>query len=352
MPVMRALLRCGALVALLSGSIFVASACGADVSSGFQAGDGGGSDAGTEDGPSFGDSGIESTPAFVAINTTPKPFLVCVSMSPGSGAPPRFASPLPLPTELMPEGNYPAVGAYGGATLGAIGDSRDRSARVYLIDAHYVADNTKYAGKGCEELLAALRENQEFFAGDITAIQPAQHTLIEIHGCGPQASDCNGTKPPKVTLHALANGLPNEGGLNAQFVNLSSARVSAKIGPLGAGEVLGPLEPQRLTPLDLYDRPGTTAKLSSEGLTVEIPGDAGVTAFHFSYATIHGQSQPSTALDRYFTQRAKYVFAIVGDPSASVPQLFADDAGTRNPEYKGRGLHVVAFPVARVPPLQ
>jgi hypothetical protein len=105
------------------------------------------------------------------------------------------------------------------------------------------------------------------------------------------------------------------------------------------------LDGRRLTDLRSFERPGPPA-LVSDGVTVSVPSDAGASTFQFSYASIHGQSNPSAALDRYFNLRAKYLFAILGDPGAGVPQLYADDAGTRNPEYKGRGLHVVAFPVA------
>ncbi len=345
---------------VLAGVIVAFVRCSAsDASSPFATGD---VDSGTRDGDGNGDSSIpgdagvaSNLPRVLAVVHAADvfDFRVCFATSntaDGATFDVLDGNPLPEdPQHPMPQANYPGIGRGNGAIVTPDLPTSNRTFVIpFLIDALAL---TKHAGDDCKKILecsgiACIQspsERVKLPGLDSADLAGGGTRLLAVRGSGATLA--------MTVIHvdgAAAGGV----GIGGQLAHLAPTlpRLVATYGAADGGVSLGSATFGTAGPaIRTLTRPDDAkgmGQYGSQGIALALAGpedggvDAGPTSpFYFSsLAAIQQASDPALPPNELFKPGANYVFVVTGDPT--VPKTI--DGGA-NPDYAGRGLHVIAI---------
>jgi hypothetical protein len=268
------------------------------------------------------------------------------------------------PTHPMPETNYPGVPVGGAALLPTIALPNAPLA-VYVIPAYYLQSQGYVAGANeptCDDLILNVldKQNVEYFTIPAVTLPPGGGAVvIAIEGCAAgmgvaagSVAQCGASFSATTgNLSALAGALvssPDDAGA----WTMQLAELSPSFGEeAGTGAALTYIDPTIDASIPLA---APESSISASSVTVPLD-EAGVSSAYFvigpssstpvaeSLASIEYFQSPSSNPFTYFSARAAYFVAIVGDATdAAAPASLPD--GAPNPAFDGHGLHVIAYP--------
>jgi hypothetical protein len=291
---------------------------------------------------------------------------LCFQVNGQYSSDPRLDHPLPDDTNPpMPKSNYPGLQAGGAFRVPDLGALAGKSVTVTVIDANRISSG-QWATAKCEELVCnsggyclSATKGDYFTMPELpsTTLAANQTYLLVLDGCagtgGTQAqcgSDYAGTNNLKALAIETADGFTDVGGsaFPVQVAQLSHAldglQVSAKADAtqLALQLAFGQVAPALPASVAF---PPTVDGWGQKTFDVQVTGgEAGATGpLVDSYASVQYATDPTQLPDQYFTTRANFVLAIVGDPSSAAQQPTLADGGA-NSAYDGHGLHLIVFP--------
>ena len=335
------------------------SGYGGSGGSGGVAGSGGAAGAATE-------TAFEAEPSLSIVHASPNlfPFRVCI------GRDGVLQDGYPLPADdnhYLPESNFPGIAA-GGLTELDPGITVQSSLVLHLLraDAYLVQQAQPGLSQGlpCKELLPHLNDTDKIAVpvGDLGPLSHKVRALV-VHGCRPgqglSALTCGEDFDPTAgNLQAELLGFSPELQLEPSTTQVFAAHVSPSLSArqlagqrlgLVYGE-LGESASQVVTDNLLHDPAQTPSTFTPPfdlpdfarfGFTLTSTEQA-PPLLRASLASVQRVSAPYDTPDAFFASSNGVLLLAVGDASeASEPWLLNDD--TWNPQYDGRGLHLLAL---------